>query len=86
VAFPSSLGKNKIKNISYLFSNCYKLTNIDLSNLITENVQDMSFMFENCVNLETLLLNPEKFIAKNATTTSNMFNNCNKLKNVDNIL
>ena len=83
VAFPSSLGKNKIKNISYLFSNCYKLTNIDLRNLFTENVQDMSFMFENCVNLETLLLNPEKFITKNVNIMSNMFNNCYKLKNVD---
>ena len=83
IKFPSSFDKNNLKNISCLFKDCYKLSKIDLSNLMTENVHDMSSMFENCVNLETLLIDPNKFITKKVTFMSNMFDNCNKLKNID---
>ena len=83
IEFPSSFGKNNLKNICGLFGKCYNLTKIDLSNLNTENVDDMSFMFEECVNLETILVNPDKFIAKKATKMSNMFNRCCKLKKIN---
>ena len=83
IKFPSSFSKNNLKNICYLFAKCYKLTKADLSNLKTENVKDMSFMFDDCVNLETLLIDPDKFITKKVTSMCNMFENCNKLKSVD---
>ena len=83
IKFPSSFSKNNLKNISYLFAKCYKLTKADLSNLKTENVKDMSFMFDDCVKLETLLIDPDKFITKKVTSMCNMFENCNKLKSVD---
>ena len=83
IKFPSSFSKNNLKNICYLFAKCYKLTKADFSNLMTENVKDMSFMFDDCVNLETLLIDPNKFITKKVTSMSNMFENCNKLKSVD---
>ena len=83
IKFPSSFSKNNLKNICYLFAKCYKLTKADFSNLMTENVKDMSFMFDDCVNLETLLIDPDKFITKKVTSMCNMFENCNKLKSVD---
>ena len=83
IKFPSSFSKNNLKNICYLFAKCYKLTKADLSNLMTENAKDMSFMFDDCVNLETLLIDPDKFITKKVTSMCNMFENCNKLKSVD---
>jgi surface protein len=83
INFPSSFDKNNLKNICYLFSKCYKLTKIDLSNLMTENVDDMSYMFEKCENLDILLINPDKFIVKKATKMSNMFNHCYKLKTIN---
>ena len=83
IKFPSSFSKNNLKNICYLFAKCYKLTKADLSNLMTENAKDMSFMFDDCINLETLLIDPDKFITKNVTSMCNMFENCNKLKSID---
>ena len=83
IKFPSSFSKNNLKNICYLFAKCYKLTKADLSNLKTENVKDMSFIFDDCVNLETLLIDPDKFITKKVTSMCNMFENCNKLKSID---
>ena len=83
IEFPSSFDKNNLKNICALFGKCYNLTKIDLSNLKTENVDDMSYMFEDCVKLESLLINPDKFIAKKATKMSNMFNRCYKLKKIN---
>ena len=83
IKFPSSFSKNNLKNICYLFAKCYKLTKADLSNLMTENAKDMSFMFDDCVNLETLLIDPDKFITKKVTSMCNMFENCNKLKSID---
>ena len=83
IKFPSSFSKNNLKNICYLFAKCYKLTKADLSNLMTENVKDMSFMFDDCVNLETLLINPDKFKTKKVTIMCNMFENCKKLKSID---
>ena len=40
--------KNNIKSLAYLFSECNSLTNIDLSNFNTQNVNDMSNMFYEC--------------------------------------
>ena len=83
IEFPLSFSKNNLKNICGLFGKCDNLTKIDLRNLKTENVDDMSFMFDQCENLETILINPNKFITKKATKMSYMFNHCYKLKKID---
>ena len=44
--------------MSYKLCVCYSLTNIDLSNFNTENVNDMSYMFNECNSLI------EKYIIK----------------------
>ena len=47
------LFKKNIKNSNYLFSECYSLTNIDLSNFNTQNITNMSYMFSGCNSLLT---------------------------------
>ena len=45
ISFSPSFKTNNIKNISYLFYNCYDLESIDISNFNTTNVVDMRRMF-----------------------------------------
>ncbi len=46
----------------YMFSGCTSLTNIDLSNFITQNVTDMRSMFHGCNSLTNIDLS--NFIQK----------------------
>ena len=41
--------------MSYMFYKCFKLTNLNLSNFNTNNIQDMSNMFNNCSLLTSLI-------------------------------
>ena len=73
--------RNKIKNINYMFNRCSSLTNIDLTNLNTNDVINMSYMFSNCssltsINLSNLYNNKIKDI-------SYIFNGCSSLTNVN---
>ena len=40
--------------MSYLFSDCIFLENINLEGINTANVEDMSYMFSNCRNIKSL--------------------------------
>ena len=66
--------KNNIKNLSYMFSGCNSLTNIDLSNFNTQNVIDMSAMFYECKSLTNIDLS--NFNTQNVTNMSDIFNEC----------
>ena len=46
---------NNLKDCSYMFYGCKKLTNIDLSNFDTKNTTNMSFMFSGCENLKNIV-------------------------------
>ena len=73
--------KNLLQDCSYMFSNCYKLTNIDLSNFETRNINNMSHMFYECFNLTNIDLS---FIdTKNVINMSHIFFRCNNLDNLD---
>ena len=69
------LGANtaNIASMSWMCSNCSKLTNIAIFN--TSSVTDLSYMFNRCINLTTVPL----FNTSNVTNMSNMFNTCNHL-------
>ena len=58
------------------FENCRKLTSLNLSHFITNQVTDMSSMFNNCSSLEYL---EENFNTEKVTTMNSMFSNCNRL-------
>jgi hypothetical protein len=65
-------------DFSYMFQNCFALTEIPEMN--TQNGTNFKNMFEGCSALETI----HGINVETATTTylSNMFQNCSKLKDV----
>jgi len=71
----------KIKDYSFMFSGCSKLSNIDLSSFDTKNVTNMSHMFSGCCNLTNIDLS--SFDTKNVTNMIGMFFFCCNLANID---
>ena len=69
------LNTENVTNMSSMFSGCWALTTLDLSNFDTKNVTNMSYMFHCCYDLKTLdLLN---FDTQNVTDMEGMFFKCN---------
>ena len=64
--------------MSYMFSHCESLTNINLSNFNTQNVTNMSYMFADCKSLKNI--NLSNFNTQNVTNMSRMFSHCESLK------
>ena len=75
------LNTENVTNMSEMFSNCWALTTLDLSNFDTKNVTNMSYMFSNCFALTTL--NVSNFDTQNVTDMSNMFGSCYELTTLD---
>ena len=71
----------EIKDCSFMFYNCSKLTNIDLSSFNAKNVVNMKYMFYNCQNL--LNVNLSSLDTKNVINMEYMFYSCKKLPNID---
>ena len=80
------LPKNEIatyvENISFMFSDCYKLEIIDLSGISLTNIKDISYLFSNCTNLESIIFANDEPINK-IEKMSYAFYNCYKLKSID---
>ena len=72
---------NNVTNMSYVFSGCDKLKEINLNNINTNNVTDMSYMFYGCSALEKLDLN--NINTNNVTDMSYMFYGCSALEELD---
>ena len=70
-----------VTDMSYMFSHCYKLKNLDLRNFNTQKVSNMSFMFFGCSGLTTL--DVTKFNTQNVTNMSFMFYHCVSLTSLD---
>ena len=75
------LNTENVTNMSEMFSNCWALTTLDLSNFDTKNVTNMSYMFNDCSVLTTL--DVSNFDTKNVTDMSDMFNDCSVLTTLD---
>ena len=73
--------KKNFTNLSYMFSLCNSLTNLNLSNFNTENITNLSSMFSDCNAL--INLNLSNFNTKNVTNMNNMFSYCNSLTNLN---
>lgn len=63
-----------VKDMSCVFSHCWKIKELDLSDWDVSNVKDMSHMFDNCVDLQKL--NISNWNVSNVTDMSNMFDSC----------
>ena len=64
-----------------MFSGCYALTSLDVSNFNTQNVEDMSYMFNVCIRLTSL--NVSNFDTQKVKDMNDMFYNCNRLTSLD---
>ena len=75
------LNTAKVTDMGYMFSDCSKLTSLDVTHFNTANVTDMSTMFYNCSSLTSL--DVTHFNTANVTDMSYMFQNCLKLPSLD---
>ena len=71
IDFGTGFNTENVTNMSYMFSECFNLTSLDLSNFNTENVTNMSHMFSPCYSLTSL--NRSNFNTENVTNMSQMF-------------
>ncbi len=70
-----------VTDMSYMFTNCFKLENLDLSNLDTSNVEDMSYMFFYCNSLKNV--NLTGFNTEKVNNMDEMFAFCDCLTGID---
>ena len=73
-----NLNTQNVTDMSSMFSDCQKLTSLDLSNFNTANVEDMRSMFKNCSAL-TGIFASNKFVTDQVIDGSDMFSGCDKL-------
>ena len=73
-----------IKDCSYMFFNCDKLIDIDLSSFNISNINNMRYMFVGCKSSKSL---PDisKWDTKNVNNMSGMFGECKSLKSLPDI-
>ena len=76
----SNFNTSNVTDMSYMFSLCGQLQNLDLSNFNTSKVTNMAQMFSNCQTLENL--NLSNFVTNNVTDMNGMFIACSKLRNL----
>lgn len=75
------LDTSNVTNMRYMFYDCTKLKNLDLSTFNTINATDMGFMFAGCPDVASFDLS--EFDTTNVTDTSSMFSGCNGLTSLD---
>ncbi|MCI3861559.1 BspA family leucine-rich repeat surface protein, partial [Lactococcus garvieae] len=72
---------SKVTNMSWMFSGCFALTSLDLSDFDTTKVTDMSHMFSGCFALTSLDLSD--FDTSKVTNMQEMFSDCSALTSLD---
>lgn len=77
----NNLDTSKITSMERSFSNCYQLTNLDLSSLNTINVTNMNYAFNSCRALTSL--NLTNFNTSNVTTMEYMFHELLAIPSLD---
>ena len=76
-----NLYTNECRDMTSMFFQCRKLTNVDVSCFDTSNVTNMSHMFYDCESLVNLDING--WNTSKVTDMSNMFYDCKSLSNLD---
>lgn len=75
------LNTSSAKDISAMFANCTKATNLDLSSFCTTNLEDMQGLFSGCNQL--IQVNFTGFSTGNVLKMNRMFVGCKSLKTID---
>ena len=76
-----NLNTVNVKDMSFMFWGCEKLTSLDVSKFITAKVTDMSYMFYNCSGLTSL--NLLSFRTAMVENMSGMFRGCSSLESLN---
>ena len=71
----------KMKDISFIFADCFNILSIDFSSFDTSYSTNMRSMFYDCKQLKNINFN--SFCTRNACDMSFMFYRCTKLDNLD---
>ena len=75
------LNTAKVTDMGYMFSDCSKLTSLDVTHFNTAKVTDMGYMFSDCSKLTSL--DVTHFNTAKVTDMSTMFYNCSSLTSLD---
>ena len=75
----SNFDTQKVTKMNNMFFYCTGLKTVDISNFNTQAVKNMDSMFGYCTNLATIYVG-DNFVTTNASSSNNMFNNCQLLK------
>ena len=81
IIFLEGFNTENVTDMRGMFTNCFSLTNLNLSKFNTKNVIDMREMFNGCSKLTNLDLS--NFNTSNVTNMSNMFYECSSLKELN---
>jgi surface protein len=54
IIWPKETSSYDCCTYSHMFSNCYSLTSIDLSNFYMHGIIDLSYIFSGCINLQNI--------------------------------
>ena len=76
-----NLNTSEVTRMELMFSDCSKLTSLDLSSFNTANVTNMGYMFSGCSSLTSLDLS--SFNTAKVTYMFGMFRTCSGLTNLD---
>ena len=76
-----NLDTSQVTNMSWMFAECHKLTNLDVSHWDTSQVTNMSRMFEHCHSLTSL--DVSHWDTSQVTDMYLMFAGCDKLTSLD---
>ena len=72
--------KSILQRIDFMFAECIKLKQIDLSNFYSKEVTNMSCMFRQCISLDAYILNID---TQNVIDMSGMFYGCESITKLD---
>ena len=75
------LNTAKVTDMGYMFSDCSKLTSLDVTHFNTAKVTDMGYMFSDCSKLTSL--DVTHFNTAKVTDMGYMFSDCSKLTSLD---
>lgn len=81
IEFGDVMYTGDVTNMSYMFTNCNQLTELDLQFMDTSKVTNMSRTFAECTRLKKL--NLDSFRTPSLTNASQMFMNCSSLMQLD---
>lgn len=70
-----NLRTDKITSMSSMFSDCSKLTSLDLTTFNTSNVEDVQHMFSCCLALKTIIVSSTKWDLKKAEAYRDIYGN-----------